>query len=348
MTVAGGDPGDGLPDPGTVAPMEPRPRPEPFADRHHLFQLKWDGVRMLAFVALRLLETSGTRHVPWVRLQNRRLRDRTGTYPDLTGSLERLAGAGPLLLDGEVCVLADDGRPSFPAVLRRDRLVDPQRARVAARELPAVYFMFDLLYCDGESLLDRPLEERLQRLEGLRREPDFPGNLVLTQSYDDGQELFRRACALGLEGVVAKERGSPYVFGRRHGFWHKVKCRRRRACVVGGVTLSRGRTASLLVGAYGDGDADGNGEGLHYLGRVGSGLTGGQLRLLDEFSRRARRPSAPFVDPPRLSPGAVRWVEPALTVWVDYAEWTPELRLRAPSVAGFSDLPPARCLMGDP
>lgn len=331
------------PVPAPPPPPPPRlpPRGHPLTDPACAFQVKWDGVRMLAFL-------DGGR----VRLQNRRLRERTAAYPEL-GALASRIDARRAVLDGEVVVL-HEGRPSFPRVLQRE-LAGAPSARLAAA-LPASFAAFDLLYLDGEDLTGRPFWARQELLS--RRVAAEEPPLHVTRNYDDGLSLWGAVVEQGLEGVVAKVRESPYVPGGRSRHWFKVKVRRRVECVLGGYTLMGGGPlpGALLVGLHRDdpgapaahpaapaGHPAASPGRLTYIGRVGSGL--------DETTRAALagrlpglgRADPPFDPPPRLAGLACRWVEPVLTVLVDYAEWTEDLKLRAPSLAGFGRSAPEEC-----
>jgi DNA ligase D-like protein (predicted ligase) len=328
--------------PGLIIPMEPRPCPEPFDSPRHLFQVKWDGVRMLAFVA------AGA-----VRLQNRRLRDRTAQYPDLQ-ALAAAVGDHEAVVDGEV-VAFDGRRPSFAVTLRRDLAGSADRAAWLARRHPVTFMAFDLVYLDGRDLRPEPLEARLSALDrllgGQAAGGGRPGGgggggvggggvggggvAVVVESFAGGRALFDAVVQANLEGVVAKARGSPYVAGKRSSHWLKFKHRRRQLCAVGGYIVSGGRPAALLMGAYA-------GDRLVYIGRVGSGLSERDRDLLAPVLAADRGP-CPFDPPPRLPPAARRWVAPRLVAVVRFAEWTEGMHMRAPSLEGFSDQPPAAC-----
>lgn len=298
-----------------LRPMEPRRRREPFDSPDHLFQIKWDGVRALAF-----LENGR------IRLQNRSGAPRTAQYPELQ-QLAGLVKAGEAVLDGEIVVL-ENGRPSFPRVIQRDFCRAVRSIKALARTLRCTYCLFDILYLDGEDLTGRPLQERLEILASIARsEPP----LYLNESFAGGLSLYHRVEELELEGIVAKEKRSPYLAGRKSDYWLKIKPRRRQLCVAGGLALKRGAAGSLLLGGYRDGE-------LLYIGRAGSGLSRRDLLLLSDYAAAHRREAPPFSNPPR---GAeYLWLEPRLTVVVEFAEWTGGLRLRAPVVAGFSERPP--------
>jgi DNA ligase D-like protein (predicted ligase) len=295
----------------------------PWEDPGFAFQPKWDGVRMLAFLS------RGR-----VRLQNRRLRDRTAAYPELA-SLPSRVQAEEAILDGEVMVLVR-GRPSFPAVMRREGSASGPPVLRPGDHL--LYAVFDLLHLDGRDLGDHPWRERQ---EILRSRLEEGGPLRLTPSTADGPALWEAVVQEGLEGVVAKRILSPYVSGRsRH--WLKVKPRRRGDFVVGGFTRTPEGVGALLCGLYPSSLPE---QGLWYVGRVGTGFSSPLRRALAERLAGLEVPHPPFINPPPLRSLEVRWTAPLLTVTVDFAEWTEGLKLRAPSFTGFSRAEPEECLL---
>lgn len=304
--------------PESIVPMEPTLVRAPFDDPAFVFQVKWDGVRLLSF------SEAGT-----LRLENRRRRRRDGFYPELETLPGRLKHSG-LVLDGEV-VAFKGGKPSFPLVLRREQAGSPARARELARRVPIVYLVFDLLYLEGEPLLHRPLSERQERLQEVLR--PAPEAVEIVENFSSGTALFRAVEAQGLEGIVAKRRASLYVPGKSRD-WLKVKVRRRMLCLVGGYSTEGKRLKSLLLGAW-------QGADLIYLGRVGTGLSAREWEELAAVLRDLTTAVCPFHRAPRGR--SFRWVEPVLPVWVEYSEWTEDLHLRAPSLVGFARAAPAEC-----
>ena len=197
--------------PPFVLPMLARPG-APFDSDEHLFEIKWDGTRMLAFV-----EQNG------YRLINRHRAERTAQYPELSCLTELPAGT---ILDGELVVFAD-GRPDFYRLLSRDQTCDPFKIRLASRLRPATYVVFDLLYVGFRPLLAQPLSDRRQRLSQLVEEFDRPELALSEGIIGTGRALFAEVCQLGLEGLVAKRLTSPYQPGRRTKDWIKIKPRAR-------------------------------------------------------------------------------------------------------------------------
>jgi bifunctional non-homologous end joining protein LigD len=285
------------------------------------YEIKWDGVRMIAFVA------GGT-----VKLQGRRLLDATARYPEIRG-IGDVVSSHEVVLDGEVVALDEEGRPSFGLLQQRMNVAEGAALRRVVREVPVVYMLFDLLYLDGRQTIGRPYTERRRLLESL----SLSGPSWQTPSYHvgDGSALLDATRARGLEGLVAKRLDSVYRPGRRSASWVKVKNVNRQDLVVGGWLPGQGnragRLGALLVGHYEGGD-------LRYAGRVGSGFTDRELDRLDALLRPLARATTPFKAPPDLPPEVVRlgqWVEPTLVAEVAFSEWTHLGTLRAPRYKGM-------------
>ncbi len=294
----------------------------PFDSDKHLFEIKWDGIRVLAFFG------EGVH-----RLQGRKLTDASERYPEIIDALEALPGDG--ILDGEVVVLDQDGRPDFQRVLVREQTTTRDAALVKATKHPVVYMAFDLLYRNGEPLFDRPLIERKKLLSELLVSPPSP---IVESTYvlGQGKALFREAEARGLEGVVAKAISSRYV-GERSNDWLKLKVRRRTDAVLVGIVRERGtkRVKSLVLGAY-------DNEELVWLGNAGSGLDHKTVHQLGtELESLSASPPPNFL---AEAPGDIEWLRPALVVRIEYSELTREARLRHPVFIGFVDKNPNDCL----
>ncbi len=280
-----------------------------------LFEPKWDGYRVLAYL-----------HGGRVELRSRSGGDLSARFPAIVAELPRAVRSPDAVLDGEVCALDERGRPSFSAM---------QRATPAT---PLVYEVFDLLELDGEPLVELPLRERRARLEALLA----PSRVVqLSGAFADGDALLEAARTQGLEGVVAKRARSRYQEGKRSRDWLKIKTHGRQEFVICGWTKGRGRRAgrlgSLVLGVRRGGE-------LVWAGNCGTGFSD---RDLDELAARLaplRRETPPFAAEPRMPrvrKGDVVWVEPTLVCEVEFAEWTRDGHLRAPSFQGLRDDKPA-------
>jgi DNA ligase D-like protein (predicted ligase) len=289
--------------PAFVPPMLAKPGAA-FDSDQYLFEVKWDGTRGLAFI-----EGGG------YRLLNRRRIDMTARYPEFGF----LAGLPPgTVLDGEVIVL-HDGKPDFSRLQSREHTRAPLRVRTLARTMPATFVVFDQLYEAFHSIMDLPLEERRERLRKLVRACREP-LLVLSEGVvGSGTAYFAEVHARGLEGMIAKRRGSRYLPGKRTDAWLKIKRGEQAYCaVIGFVPRGRDDFKSLIL-ATADGGA------LRYAGKVGSGFDAASRRRVWELLRSRRR------DKP-LVPSKTRgtWVEPGIYCTVKYLERTQGGEFRAP------------------
>ncbi|WP_030613155.1 non-homologous end-joining DNA ligase [Streptomyces sclerotialus] len=303
-----------IPPPG-LRPMlaTPGPLPADGADPAWAYEVKWDGVRCLA-------EAPGDGSL---RLVTRAGNDATRTYPELTALGDALRGR-PAVLDGEVVVLDEEGRPDFGRLQRRMNVSDARRAGRLLTGHPVHLVLFDLLYLDGRPLLDAPYEERRELLSGLELAApawSTPGHVV-----GQGSEVWETTLRNGLEGVVAKRLGSPYTPGLRSADWRKTKHVHTLDVVIGGWWEGRGGITglpgSVLAGIE---EAD----GLRYAGSVGSGLSGHERRELARYFEVLARGTSPFTGPVEV-PGA-HWVEPRLVAEVGHSGWTSQGRLRHPT-----------------
>ena len=294
----------------------------PFDSDRHLFEIKWDGIRVLAFFGEGI-----------ARLQGRKLTDSTAKYPELVSALEQLPGEG--ILDGEVVVLDDDGRPNFQRVLVREQTSSRESALLKAGSHPVVYMAFDLLYCNGEPLFDRPLTERKQRLSELLNPAPSP---IVESTYvlHQGKAIYQQADERGLEGVVAKVLTSRYQRGERSDDWLKLKVRRRTDAILVGTVRERGtrRVKSLVLGVYDHGK-------LVWLGNVGSGLDQQTVSQLGSELAPLKADAPEGFD--AEAPGDIEWLKPALVVRVEYSELTMDERLRHPVFIGFVEKDPKTC-----
>lgn len=322
---------DREPMPEHVAPMLACAGDLPGDEARWSFEVKWDGVRAIAYVRPGRL-----------RLESRNLNEITDAYPEVRGLLRDL-GMREAVLDGEIVAFDDSGRPSFERLQRRMHVRSAAAVRRLAASTPVVYAIFDLLYLDGRSLMALPYEQRRARLEELGLGGD--AWRVPAAHPGRGRALLDATEAQGLEGIVAKRLDSRYEPGRRSSAWCKVKHTRRQELVIGGWLPGEGRRAdrigALLTGAFEDGGV------LRYAGRVGTGFTDRTLRMLGERLEPLRRADNPFAGAPRLPRNAV-FVEPELVAEVEFREWTEDGVMRAPSYKGLRDDKPAAQVVREP
>jgi bifunctional non-homologous end joining protein LigD len=312
--------------PEDVPPMLAETREQPFSRAGWVFEVKLDGYRM------RVAREAGVG-----RLITRNGNDYTAAFPELARALNALPYEG-LLMDGELVILDDQGRPSFQRLQNRARLSRAPDIRHAAVEHPATLYLFDLMALEGYDLRPLPLVKRKQILKQVLPEV---GPLRYSEHFEkEGEALYDQAVGMGLEGIVAKKADSRYVSGRSD-LWLKVRADRTGDFVVVGYTVpkgSRGGFGALHLGAYRDGE-------LVYIGRAGSGFSAKQLKEVAAELERLARPKPAFVGPVPAEASS-HWVKPELVAEVRYKEITDDHLLRQPVFLRFrDDKKPEECVI---
>ena len=285
----------------------------PFDDPDWLFEVKWDGFRVETIV------DGGS-----ARLWTRGEQDASRYFGPFLDPPSWLS-ARSAIVDGEVIALDGRGEPDFALL----------QARIKGREgasepTPFVYEVFDLLHLDGRSLLDEPLEDRRRLLaEVLRPDP----RVRLSEHVEAGGiAFFEAARARGLEGIMAKDRRSPYVPGERTDRWLKVKIRPEQELVVGGWVTGTGKAVelgALLVGVYED-------DALRYAGKIGAGFTdANRAELLAAVAPLATAESPFAPPPPRAAARDAQWLRPELVIRAEFAGWTGDGLVRQAAYKGI-------------
>jgi bifunctional non-homologous end joining protein LigD len=292
------------------------------------FEVKWDGVRAIAYCKPGRL-----------RIESRRRNEITQRYPELRALARQLA-AREAVLDGEIVAFDEHGAPSFERLQTRMHVTSESAIRRLARDTPVTYMIFDLLYIEGQLTMELPYSERRALLQGLQLE----GPAWQTPAYRDrdGRALLAATAEHGLEGLIAKRLDSPYRPGERSAQWLKIKNTARQELVIGGWLPGKGnregRIGALLMGYY---EGRGAGRALRYAGRVGTGFDEAELRRLAAELKPLARRSSPFakrgVQPPRES----RFVEPKLVAEIQFSHWTRERILRHSVYRGLRPDKPA-------
>ncbi len=295
---------------------------KPFSDPEWLFELKWDGMRILAFLRNGKCE-----------LKSRSGRAVTSQFPELAVLPERVP-AKTAILDGEAVVLDAAGRPDFSLMQQRMNVVRPAKSLVESA--PVVLYLFDVLYADGYDLRNVPLIERKQFLKRiLVLEPPVRYS---EHVMGDGEGLYKLVREQDIEGIVAKRAASKYCAGRGTN-WLKLKTTREVDAVIGGYTAPRGGRelfGAVLLGLY-------DGKKLVYIGSAGTGFSDENLPFVWENLQKLVTDKMPFTARPATREKQT-WVRPEMVARVRFREWTRDRRLRAPVFLGLrTDVAPEEC-----
>lgn len=270
---------------------------EPFDDSDWLFEVKWDGYRIIAYVK---------NHQ--VILLSRSQLNYTEKYPPVVKALSMLPDC---VIDGEVIVMDEKGRPSF------DLLQKYKGGK------PLLFYCFDLLWLGGYDLKDAKLTARKQLLKELLGDNSIA---KLSDSFESGTELFQQAIQFGLEGIVAKQRDSRYLPGERSKSWLKIPTALKQEFVIGGWTESEsGRPfAALVFGWY-------DGEKLLYVGHAGGGYKDREMQVIKNKLEKLEIKKSPFANKVE-SDRKVHYIKPELVANIRFATWTLSGNIRKPAI----------------
>lgn len=279
--------------PHRIVPMMAKLTDEPFNHPDWIFENKWDGFRAIAEIGndeILLYSRSGNSFKE--------------QYPQIVDGLQKLP-VQQVILDGEIVVQDEKGRVIFQEL---------QNFQNKPTE-HLYYYVFDLLYLNGEDLRHLPLLKRKQKLADILKNTDpirFSEHRI-----ENGIAFFKEAQKLQTEGIMAKKADSIYLTGKRSDNWLKIKTHLRQEVVIGGFTEPKGSRkyiGALLLGVYKNGK-------LQYIGQSGSGFNLKSLEMLHKKLMPLTQPESPFAGKVKVS-RAVTWVKPELVCEISFAEWT--------------------------
>lgn len=296
---------------GPIRPMLAKLVGEPFNREEWIFEIKWDGYRAIAEIR------PGS-----VQLYSRNGMSFLDDYEPVVADLKNIHFEA--IFDGEIVVVDSEGKADFNLLQNYRR----------TKKGNLLYYVFDLLFLQGNDLRSTPLKQRKSLLK-----------LVLPELYhiryndhiqQHGVTFYKLAKQNRLEGIMAKDLKSPYLEGKRSSYWQKIKINMQQEFVVGGFTEPKGgRTGigALLLGVYQKNE-------LIYTGSVGGGFSDDELPQIRQRLEQIKSKHCPFSNFPGSS-SQITWIEPDLVCEVKFAEWTTDGILRHPVFLGFrSDLKP--------
>ncbi|MCF2506017.1 DNA ligase D [Dyadobacter sp. CY107] len=304
--------------PEDIVPMLATLVDEPFDDPGWEYEVKWDGYRALAYM---------NKGVTELKSRNKKsFNDKF--YPIHEGLCDWKINA---VLDGEVVVINDKGHSDFGALQNWRSEADGE----------LVYYVFDILWYEGKSLVDLPLTERKAILQSIVTE-DSPVRIGYSIAAE-GTAFFNAAGEMGLEGIIAKRSDSAYQVGLRTNDWLKIKIHNRQEVIIAGYTRNAGTSkhfSALLLAAYDQGM-------LQYVGKVGTGFKDKQQKEMLELFKPLETENSPFKETPdynkpsRFRPNPPKanatWLKPELVCEVSFTEVTSDGVFRHPSFEGMRE-----------
>jgi bifunctional non-homologous end joining protein LigD len=295
-----------------IEPMLARLAQKPPDSDDYVYEVKWDGIR--AVISLDEGE---------VKIHGRNGMDFTKQFPELLVP-EQAFRATSALFDGEIVCLEADGKPNFRNVIHRmQQKADGAIERAKAKH-PAVCYLFDCLYLDGRAIINEPLMRRREWLkDAIRTDSAYR----VSEGVDEGGPFFEAVKEMGLEGIMAKQRNSTYLPGKRSDSWLKIKTRQTLECAIIGYTIGKGDREASFGALH---LAEINGGELNYLGKVGGGFDEHSLKAVAAELRKLTTTKRPIKEKP-LDDARSTWVEPKLMCEVQFASLTPDGLLREPT-----------------
>ncbi len=300
---------DWLRDP--IEPMLARPAQKPPDSGNFLYEVKWDGIR--AMISLDEGQVS---------IHGRRGTEITKQFPELLIP-EQAFRATSALFDGEIVCLEADGRPNFRDVIHRMQQNTEGGIERAKAKHPAVCYLFDCLYLDGRAIVNEPLARRREWLEDAIRKGSA---YRVSEVVEEGAAFFEAVKEMGLEGIMAKQRHSTYLPGKRTESWLKIKSQQTLECAVIGYTKGTGDRETTFGALH---LAEVNGGELRYIGKVGTGFDDRSLKTVFAELKKLTTIKRPIKERP-LDDAQSIWVELKLMCEVQFASLTKDGMLREP------------------
>jgi len=294
-----------------------------FRRKSYIWEAKFDGTRAIVY-----------KQGDTIRILNRRARWIEYRYPEFTEGLPKLIRAKSCILDGEIIITDEKGRPDFHLLQKREQLGRKLEIELRSKEMPATLVVFDILELEGKNLKNKPLSERKALLDKVVRENSILAKSIWTRN---GTKLFREVKKLKLEGVMGKDLNSPYLIGKRTESWIKIKFLKTVDCVIVGWKEGSGWRepyfASLALALY-----DKRGK-LQHVGHVGTGWDEDFLKFWTPKLKKIEVKTPPVKEAERVVKHRGRgkvapkhWCKPLYVCEVEFLEVTPvNHELRAPA-----------------
>ncbi len=276
----------------------------------YFFELKWDGIRV-----------SIIKEGHKISILSKTNRDITAQFPEVAEKIADI-DAEVAILDGELVCLDAKGAPVFANIISRMHTKNKIAIELATKSNPAYLYLFDLKYLDGKNCMVLPIERRREWLTLIVKKSE---RLRISEAFDDGVALYNGAKSLGLEGIMAKRKGSKYSESRSKD-WLKIKSRTIIDATIIGYTKGNGDRSDLLGAIH---VAKYEGETLIYLGKVGTGFDEAKLREIHAILSQKPTTTKPIKESIEEEYNTI-WIIDGPTCEIQYASLTPNGTLREP------------------
>jgi bifunctional non-homologous end joining protein LigD len=322
--------------PINIKPMLATLVDKPFNNKDWVFEVKWDGIRSIFYV-------HKTKEI--FKLQSRNGIDITHRYPEIIESLKQVIKYNEsAIFDGEIVVLNKEGYPEFGSHKVRMSINSDREISRLSKTIPATYYLFDILYYDGQDLRNRDYIDRRKVLSEILSQSNDNKKRVRISDYieQQGVAVFENIKKMNLEGIIAKRKNSRYIQGTRSKDWLKIKNTKTQDCVVIGYTTGEGSRekyfGSLILAVYEQGR-------LRFAGHTGSGFNTNQLERVYNTIKSMRIDKLPIDHIPYIN-GKPTWIKPQLVAEIKFDNWTNEKILRSPIFQRFrEDKSPEDCII---
>jgi bifunctional non-homologous end joining protein LigD len=279
--------------------------------KQYFFELKWDGIRAT------ILKIG-----PKITILSKSGRDITEQFTEIATKLAEF-DAEEAILDGELVCLDERGVPVFANIISRMHTKNRVGLENVMRSHPAVLYLFDLKYMDGRSTTNMPIEKRR---EWLAASTKISERIRISEAFDDGKALFDGVKALGMEGIMAKGRGSKYIENRRTNDWVKIKVRTLIDVTIIGYTKGNGDRSNLFGSLHVSRREE---DKFIYMGKVGTGFDESKMIEILELLQNCAIISKPIKEAVEEEYNTT-WIEGKIECEVQYASLTPNGTLREP------------------
>ncbi len=288
-----------------IKPMLATSVKEVFDDPDWIYELKWDGYRILSYI------DDGE-----VNLYSRNGILMNSKFPSLVRDLENIEHNA--ILDGEVVVVDKQGIPEFQKLQNFD---DQTKGQL-------LYYIFDLLYLNDHSVIELPLIDRKSLISEVLEDTEL--SRYCDHIHAKGTKFFKKAVEEGMEGVIAKKADSLYIPGYRTDQWLKIKAENSQEAIICGYTESPGDTwfGSLILGIY-------KNDKLTYIGNCGTGFSNQEQKDLFKKLKPLETKKSPFNKKINLKGRVPHWVKPLLICEVKFSDWTKQQIMRHPVYKGL-------------